>query len=163
MHNGCLIGLLTVGVGADSYPFACSLDHFPPTRLPYSSLQWRFVPSLIITCYAMLSWYPWEASLLFFFFKGNRRGVVGWEGEVARRRTGKSRGRGKCDLDAKHERIKEKKITWCMFMMKCCNVILKLCVVAPFVSNVVILHGFKCLFLNFSYWNTCFVAFFSMI
>lgn len=46
-----------------------------------------------------------------FFFKGNRRGVVGWEGEVARRRTGKSRGRGKCDLDAKHERIKEKKIT----------------------------------------------------
>lgn len=35
--------------------------------------------------------------------------MVGWEGEVARRRSGKSRERGKCDLDAKHERIKEKK------------------------------------------------------
>lgn len=35
--------------------------------------------------------------------------MVGWEGEVARRRTGKSRGRRKCDLDAKHEKIKEKK------------------------------------------------------
>lgn len=32
-----------------------------------------------------------------------------WEGEVARRRTGKSRRRGKCNLDTKRERIKEKK------------------------------------------------------
>lgn len=110
MCNGCLIGLLTVGVGADSYPFACSLDHFPPTRLPYSSLQWRFVPSLTITCYAMLSWYPWEASLLFFFFKGNRSGVVGWEGEVARRRTGKSREReGKMRFGCKARENKRKK------------------------------------------------------
>lgn len=45
----------------------------------------------------------------FFFFKGNRRGVDEWEGEVAKRRTGKSRRRGKCNLDTKRERIKEKK------------------------------------------------------
>ena len=48
--------------------FVCSRELFPP-RLFRVALMCRFVPSLIVSCYAMFSGYPREAD---FFQKGNR-------------------------------------------------------------------------------------------
>ena len=50
---------------------ACSWDPFPPTGLPCPALILGFVSGLVVSCYAVFSWYPWEACS---FLKGNRGG-----------------------------------------------------------------------------------------
>lgn len=58
--------------GCGSVFDSCLLLPFPPTGLPGLALIRRFVSSLTVICYAIFSWYPWEACS---FVKGNR-GVV---------------------------------------------------------------------------------------
>jgi hypothetical protein len=51
---GILVGFPTMGMGNVSDYFACAWDPFSPTGLPHPVLIWRFVPSLIVTCYVQL-------------------------------------------------------------------------------------------------------------
>lgn len=65
--------------------FVCSHELFPP-GLSRVALMCRFVPGLIVSCYAMFSDYPREAQ--FFFLKGNRE-LLG-EGGTGGREEGKT-------------------------------------------------------------------------
>lgn len=50
---GVLVGLLT-GAGVVSKSFACSADPFPLSRLNHPALIWKYIPSHIVTCCAIL-------------------------------------------------------------------------------------------------------------
>ena len=54
--------------------FCLLLGPFSPYWLALFSLIWWFVPSLIASCYALFSGYPWEGSS---FMKVNWRGELG--------------------------------------------------------------------------------------
>lgn len=58
---------------------------FPPTGFSWPALRKVFVPSLIISCYSVLSWYPLDPSS---FLKGNKGGV-----DVGERRGGRRIGK----------------------------------------------------------------------
>ena len=54
---GVLVGFPSMGVGAVSDSVACDLDPFPSAMLPNAAFIRGFVPSLIVTFWAMLGIY----------------------------------------------------------------------------------------------------------
>lgn len=84
---------------------ACLWDPFPPTGLPHPDLIRGFVPVLIASCYAVFSWYPWEACS-FFLRETEEQWNWGRGGaEVGLR----EREEGGCSLDLLCVRIIKKK------------------------------------------------------
>lgn len=51
-------------------------DLFSPTELPCSALKGEFVPSLIVTCYAM---FGMEGSWIWGWWESRGRGNFGWD------------------------------------------------------------------------------------
>lgn len=89
--TGVLVEFLTVGVGGVSGPFDCSWNPFPPTGLLHPALlRLGFVPSLSVTCYAVLCLCPWEGCSFLKVNKGGmaleERGDGGILGGVERRK-----------------------------------------------------------------------------
>lgn len=63
--------LLTQGVGGMSLTLLPVLDNFSSFFAVSSWVIWEFLPSLIVTSYESLDWYPWGA----WSFKGNKDGT----------------------------------------------------------------------------------------
>ena len=79
LHVYIMVVGVTIGMGIVSDTFACSWNYFPHTGLTCPVLIWGYVPSFIVSCYALFCWYPWKACS---FLKENRGEWILGRGEV---------------------------------------------------------------------------------